>query len=124
MSRWVVRAPHTKEVSWSDVTVKADWLDLDHGVLVFYADEEQSTEVPKGSPTYDGRQAKWVQRHETVTETVSTLVRAFGVGQWRDVEPLAEPPEEPGMLIHHSNGVSHLEEDGCTLECTKPWASG
>ena len=108
-------------MTWTDLTIVADWLDLDHGVLVFYTDEEQTHEGPSLGQTYDGKTAKWVSKNELITETVSTLVRAFGVGQWRDVEPLAEPPEKPGMLIHHSNGVSHLETAGCDLECTKPW---
>jgi hypothetical protein len=77
--------------SGPDLTVVADWLDLDHGVLSFYRDEEQSHEVETGLTTYDGKLAKWVQKNEIVTETISTLVRAFGAGQWRDVEPLAEP---------------------------------
>lgn len=111
MSRWVVRG-----VGSLEITVVADWLDLDHGVLSFYRDEEQSEEVPVGTPVYDGKLAKWTRRTETVTETVSTLVRAFGVGQWRDVEPLAEPPEEP-MILYHANGSNHPDTEPCSERC-------
>lgn len=96
MSRWLVRAPVTPDglSQPPGATVEADWLDLDHGVLSFYRDEEQTHNAEAGS-VYDGKLAKWVKRYETVTETVSILVRAFGVGQWRDVEPLVQIGQEP-----------------------------
>lgn len=72
MKRWVVRRPFGEgNTAPSDITVRADWMEIDHGALVFYFEDERHSD---GTVTY-------------------AVIRAFGLGQWRDVEPLAEPPE-------------------------------
>jgi len=86
MKRWVVRFPHTvapngAAVARPDITVVADQCELVDGVAAFYA-ERSTIPGPAGAHVaqlaYDDNYG---------------LVRAFGVGQWRDVEPLAGPPE-------------------------------
>ncbi len=76
MKRWVVRAPLTSDglSQPSDTVVRADWMEIDHGALVFYFEAERGTD---GTITY-------------------AVIRAFGPGQWRDVEPLAAPPQDGG----------------------------
>lgn len=53
MRRWVVRGPiFGTGTSWPEIVVRADWMELEHGVLVFYfeADRELDGTVSNPSP--------------------------------------------------------------------------
>ena len=83
MKHWVIRFAVG---TLPDLVIVADQCEVSAaGVAAFYA------EVP--DPRTAGHQNRFPDRIQ--------LVRAFGVGQWRDVEPLAGPPEpdpEAGVI--------------------------
>lgn len=93
MKRWVVRRPPLPTgFQLLDITVQADRCELVDGVAAFYQD------VP------DPRARNRWRPHE--------LVRAFGVGQWRDVEPLASDGS-PVQAPDPEAGVIRGAGDGC-----------
>lgn len=80
MKRWVVRYPVSRGqlVEFASTTVVADRIELSEGVAAFYVERPDPRTV-RGRHTFPD---------------YLELIRAFGVGQWRDIEPLASPPEE------------------------------
>lgn len=104
--RWVVRAPIVvgldgRVTVGPDITVQAERQTIEHGVLVFERWEEVPVfeDVKSYHPVGQIRREETIRREQVGTESTLVLVRAFGVGQWRDVEPLADPePEHTGVV--------------------------
>lgn len=122
MKRWVVRTsplPAGDRMNWAEFVVTADRQTIEHGVLVF----ERWEEVPvfEDVRTVYPTGPEKVVPVQVGTENTLVLVRAFGVGQWRDVEPLADPePEHTGVVREPGDAMcecGHFRKTHRTHHC-------